>query len=112
MDVTWSLKAFAHAQLPRLDAHQGKRALGQMHLDGDSVSRSTARSPHRVHRILGIRLGHIKEGNARCVLTPSPCGDGHEPAAYPARCLNTHASKNGSVRQCLQGSIIVLKAML
>jgi hypothetical protein len=40
------------------------------------------------------------------------CGDGNEPAAYPARCFNSHASKNGSVPQCLQGSIMVPRAML
>src|SRR5687767_3003865 len=93
MDVTWSLKAFAHAHVARLDAHQGKGALGQMRLYGDGVCRSAARSLHRVHRILGIRPGHVEEGNTRCVFTTSPCSDGHEPAAYAARCFNSHAAR-------------------
>ena len=98
MDVSRPLVAFAHAHVARLDAHQGKGALGHMRLYGDGVCRSAARSPHRVKSILGIGLGYVKEGNARCVLTPSPCGDGHKPAAKSRAMPLTSCGKNGSPR--------------
>jgi hypothetical protein len=84
IDVTWPLKAFAHSHLAALDAHQGKGGRSQMGFYGDSGFRSAARSSHRVNSILRIRLGNVKERDARHILTTSPCGNGHDPAAYAA----------------------------